>query len=150
MGIIDKLGGSLVNGAMGNMSEVSLDNLIKEYGDYIMADEEIKTGFKLIRDVMIITDKRLIEFDKQGATGQKMRVKSIYLESIVDVTVETAGFGVDDSELTITYITSPYYKVSGGASVSDKTFEFPKSFDVVGLYRLLQEIAYKNHIKING
>ena len=33
-----------------------------------------------------------------------MRVTSINLFSVVDVTMETAGFGFDDSELTFTYI----------------------------------------------
>ena len=150
MGFMDKIGGNIVNGVLGNLSEVSVDELNKEYSGYIMSDETIQTGFKMVRDVMILTDKRVIEFDKQGATGQKMRVDSINLDSIIHVTAETSGFGADDSEITITYITSPYFKVSGGASVSEKKFEFPKNFDIKPLYKTFQEIAYKNHERING
>ncbi len=150
MGFMDKIGGNIVNGVLGNLSEVSVDELNNEYGGYIMSNETIQTGFKMVRDVMILTDKRIIEFDKQGATGQKMSVESINLDAIINVTAETSGFGADDSEITITYITSPYFKVSGGAAVSESKFEFPKNFDIKPLYKTLQEIAYKNHERING
>ena len=150
MGFMDKIGGNIVNGVLGNLSEVSVDELNNEYGGYIMSNETIQTGFKMVRDVMILTDKRIIEFDKQGATGQKMSVESINLDAIINVTAETSGFGADDSEITITYITSPYFKVSGGAAASESKFEFPKYFDITPLYTTLQEIAYKNHERING
>ncbi|HIT72353.1 hypothetical protein B5E58_08370 [Tyzzerella sp. An114] len=149
MGFMDKLGGNIANGLMGNLSQIDNDELMKDYGEYIMNGETIQIGFKMIRDIMIITDKRIIEIDKQGATGQKMRINSINLDSVIHVTAETSGFGADDSEITITYITSPYFKVSGGVSLAEKTFEFPKSFDIKYLYRLLQETAYENHERIN-
>ena len=148
MGLMDKFGGQIVQGVLGNMSEVSADSLQQEYGAYLMTGETIQTGFKLVRDAMIITDKRILEFDKQGATGQKMRVNSIYLNSIYDVTAETAGFGVDDSELEISYISTPYLK-GHGAQYDKKKFEFPKKYDIQGLYKMLQELAYANYTRLN-
>ena len=71
MGIIGKLGGSLVQGALGNMNEIPVEELTKEYGAYLMDGETIQIGFWLVRDVVLFTDKRIIDFDKQGATGQK-------------------------------------------------------------------------------
>lgn len=107
MGLIGKLGGSLTQGVLGNMSEVSVDELTKEYGAYLMDGESIQLGFRLVRDVVLFTDKRIVDFDKQGATGQKMRVDSINLSSIIHVSAETSGFGLDDSEINISYISSP-------------------------------------------
>ena len=78
-------------GLLGNMSEVSVEKLQQEYGQYLMESETISTGFILIRDVVLFTDKRVLYFDKQGATGQKMRVSSIYLDSIICVSAETSG-----------------------------------------------------------
>ncbi len=154
MGIMDKLNGTLNNsviqGMLGNMSEVSTEKLLQDYGAYLIDGETIKTGFILIRDVVIFTDKRILYFDKQGATGQKMRVASIYLDSIIYVSVETAGFGLDDSELNIEYITSPFYRASNGVSVAGKKFEFPKKYQIQPIYKWLQEIAYKNHLHINA
>jgi hypothetical protein len=98
---------------------------------------------------VIFTDRRIIDLDKQGATGQKARVSSIYLDSIINVSAETAGFGLDDSELNIEYISSPYFRASGGVSVASRKFEFPKKYQIQGIYKWLQEIAYTNHTNLN-
>lgn len=139
---------NLVNGLLGNLNEVSLDQLNKEYGVYLMDNEEIKVGYKLVRDAVIFTDKRIISFDKQGTTGVKMRIISINLETIVSVTAETAGFGIDDSEITITYINSPNLK-SNIISVDAYKMEFPKRYAIQPLYKMLQELAYENFQNIN-
>ncbi len=149
MGFMDKIGGNILQGMMGNLSEVTPEKLTADYGMYLMDGETIHTGFVLIRDVVIFTDKRIIDLDKQGATGAKARVSSIYLDSILNVSAETAGFGIDDSELTIEYITSPYFRSNGGLSVSSRKFEFPKKYQIQGLYKWLQETAYANHLHIN-
>ena len=149
MGLIGKLGGSLTQGVLGNMSEVSVEELAKEYGAYLMDNETIQLGFRLVRDVVLFTDKRIVDFDKQGAPGQKMRVDSINLNSIVHVSAETSGFGLDDSEINISYIASPYYKATNGVSMGEKTFEFPKKYNIQPLYKKLQEIAYENHENLN-
>lgn len=144
-----KIGGQVMQGILGNMNEVSSDALEKEYGAYLMDGETIQTGFKLVRDAMIITDKRIMQFDKQGATGQKMRVNSIYLNSIFNVTAETAGFGLDDSELEVFYISTPFMRANS-ATYASKKFEFPKKYNIQGLYKMLQELAYDNYIRLNG
>ena len=149
MGFMDKLGGNIFQGMLGNLSEVTPEKLTSDYGMYLMEGETIHTGFVLIRDVVIFTDKRIIDFDKQGATGKKSRVTSIYLDSIISVSAETAGFGIDDSELNIAYISSPYFRANGGVAVSVRQFEFPKRYQIQSIYKWLQEIAYKNHLHIN-
>ena len=58
--------------------------------------------------------------DKQGATGTKMSVESINLASVVDVRMETSGFGFDDSELTFTYIKTAHMKAHSVEYVSHK------------------------------
>lgn len=141
-------GSTLAQGGLENYSEVDQNKMQSEYGMYLMDGEQITKGFKLIRDVLIFTDKRIIFCDKQGATGTKMSVESIYLNSIIDVKMETSGFGFDDSEITFSYITSPYFK-SNNISIASKKLEFPKKYNVQALYKLLQEIAYKNHEALN-
>ena len=95
--------GSLVNGLAGNLNEISPQETEKEFGAFLMEGETVQACFRLVRDVLIVTDKRIIDIDKQGATGTKLRVSSIDLSSVFRVTVETAGFGVDDSEITVEY-----------------------------------------------
>ena len=134
---------------LGNLNEISPEELAKEYGAYLMDDETIQVGFRLVRDVVLFTDKRIIDFDKQGATGKKMRVDSINLSSIIHVSAETSGFGLDDSEINVHYITSPYFKANTGVSTAEKKFEFPKKYNIQPLYKQLQEIAYENHENLN-
>lgn len=138
----------LQGGFAANYSEISTEELQKEYGMYLMDDEKITMGFKLVRDALIFTDKRLILTDKQGATGQKMSVSSINLFSIVNVKMETSGFGFDDSELTFTYIQTPELRGHDVAYASHK-LEFPKKYNVQSLYKILQELSYSNCLSIN-
>ncbi|MDD4371284.1 MAG: PH domain-containing protein [Anaerostipes sp.] len=150
MNAAKNLGGNgILQGALNNYSQISKDELESEYSLYLMDEEEINVGFKLIRDALIFTNKRIIFTDKQGATGTKMRIESINLYSVVDVTMETAGFGFDDSELTFTYIKTADLKAHHVEYISHK-LEFPKKYDVQPLYKLLQELAYENCCRING
>ena len=98
--------------------------------------------------MLIFTNIRIIFVDKQGATGKKTSFKSIYLMNIVDVEMETAGMGIDDSEITITYLKNVKRKTHSEDFESHK-FEFPKSLDTVPLYKMLGTLAYENRLEIN-
>ncbi|NEW07688.1 PH domain-containing protein [Paenibacillus sp. SYP-B3998] len=140
---------NLLSGLFGNYSEVSVQELFQQYGQYLMAEEQIRTGFKLVRDTFIITDERLILIDHQGVTGRKTRVASIHLDAIYEVTMETAGTGFDDSEITIHYITSPYFKTTDPHTASYK-FEFGKKFNLQPIYVALLTLAHQNHKRLNA
>ena len=141
--------GRLIHGLAGNFSEQSKEALTKEFGQYLLENEEIQSGYKLIRDSIIFTNIRIIFTDKQGATGRKTSVKSLFLMNIVNVEMETAGAGIDDSEITITYLENVFLKAHHEHSNSIK-FEFPKKSDLVPLYTYLLELAYQNRLRING
>ncbi|AJY73711.1 hypothetical protein VN24_02530 [Paenibacillus beijingensis] len=140
---------NLFGGLFGNYSEVTAEELKQQYGGYLMPDEKIQMGFKLVRDTFILTEERLILIDHQGVTGKKTRVASIHLDSIYEVTMETGGTGFDDSELTIHYITSPYYKANN-VQVAAYKFEFGKKFNLQPLYSALISLAHHNRKRING
>ena len=78
-----------------------------------------------------------------------MSIKSIFLMNIVNVEMETAGAGIDDSEITITYLENIFLKAHN-EHFSVHKFEFPKKTDIVPLYTYLLELAYHNRLKING
>lgn len=141
--------GRLIQGLAGNFSEQSKEALTKEFGQYLLENEEIQSGYKLIRDSIIFTNIRIIFTDKQGATGRKMSIKSIFLMNIINVEMETAGLGIDDSEITITYLENAFLK-SHNEHFNSHKFEFPKKTDIVSLYTYLFELAYHNRLNING
>lgn len=140
--------GNLVNGLSGNLTSIAPDKLTAEYGNYLIENEHIESGYKLIRDAIIFTNIRIIFVDKQGATGKKTALKSIFLMSIINVDMETAGSGIEDSQLTVTYLENAYLRTHAQTSAKH-TFEFPKSFDLAPLYTYLFNLAYQNRIAIN-
>jgi hypothetical protein len=91
----------LFSALLGNAGTVSQEELNKDYGKLLIDNEEIELGFKLIRDVFIFTNKRLILIDKQGVTGSKIEYKSISYKSISRFSIETAGTFDLDAELKI-------------------------------------------------
>lgn len=50
----------LFSALMGNAGQASSEDLLKQYSQLLLDDEKIEMGFKLIRDVFIFTNKRLI------------------------------------------------------------------------------------------
>ena len=57
---------NLVQGALGNYSEVSVRELTQEYGDFLLTDETINSGYKLVRDALIFTNYRMILLINKG------------------------------------------------------------------------------------
>lgn len=86
---------------MGNAGVASAEDLHKECGHLLTDNETIEIGFKLMRDIFIFTNKRLLLVDKQGITGKKVEYMSIAYKSISRFSIETAGSFELDAELKI-------------------------------------------------
>jgi hypothetical protein len=91
----------LFSALLGNAGAVSQDELNKQYSQLLCEGEEIELGFKIMRDMFIFTNKRLILVDKQGITGNKTEYKSVSYKSITRFSIETAGTFDLDAELKI-------------------------------------------------
>ena len=141
--------GKIVQGLAGNFSQQSKEELTKQYQQYLLKDEEIQSGYVLVRDALIFTNIRIIFVDKQGATGKKTSFKSIFLMNIVGVEMETAGFGIDDSEIVIRFLENVQLKPYN-ENLRSLKFEFPKKTDITPLYRYLFELSYQNRLTINN
>ncbi|TRW24339.1 PH domain-containing protein [Flavobacterium zepuense] len=91
----------LFNAIMGHASEVSVEKITEEYKPILVNGEHIEKAFKLIRDMFVFTNKRLILVDKQGLTGSKVDYLSIPYASIIKFSKESAGLMDLDAELKI-------------------------------------------------
>ncbi|MEG0370822.1 MAG: PH domain-containing protein [Clostridium sp.] len=91
----------LFDGLMGNASKITVGEIEKDYEELFSLSEIVEGGYKLVRDLIIFTNKRLILVDKQGLTGKKTEYVSIPYKSITHYTVETAGHFDLDAELKI-------------------------------------------------
>lgn len=93
MGLLDKL--------MGNASEVDASDVQEELAPILGDSENVIQAFKLVRDMFVFTNYRLILIDKQGMTGKKVDYHSIPYKAITQFKVETAGHFDLDAELSI-------------------------------------------------
>lgn len=123
----------LLDGIMGNASEVNLSSVQKEFAKILAPNEQIEKAYKLIRDLFIFTNKRLILIDKQGVTGKKSEYHSIPYKSITHFSIETAGHFDLDAELKIW--------ISGTQMPIQKTFN--KSLSIYEVQAVLAAYVMK-------
>ena len=74
----------------------------------------MERAFRLVRDLLIFTNRRFILVDRQGMTGKKTTYHSIPYRGITNFSVETAGHFDLESELKIW--------ISGTAEPIQRTF----------------------------
>ena len=97
----------LLDGLMGNASEIEPSSIEGDFAQVLAAGERIERAYQLIRDLFVFTNKRLILVDKQGLTGHKVEYHSLPYRSITHFSVETAGHFDLDAELKIWISGSP-------------------------------------------
>ena len=90
----------LFNAILGNASEVNIENISMEFEPILIDGEIIEKAYKLIRDMFIFTNKRLILVEKQ-LVGTKVDYMSIPYSSIKKFSKESAGILDMDAELKI-------------------------------------------------
>ena len=124
---------SIFDGMMGNASEIEVSKVEKEMKDLLTPTEKVEHAYKLIRDLLVFTDKRLILVDKQGVTGKKVEYHSIPYKSVVHFSIETAGTFDLDAELKIW--------LSGSSAPIQKKFN--KSLNIYKVQSVLAEYVLK-------
>ncbi len=91
----------ILSGILGHASEINVGELEQEFASILIEGEEIQRAYKLVRDLVVFTSKRLIIVDKQGMTGKKQEFQSIPYKNINRFSKETAGHFDLDAELRI-------------------------------------------------
>lgn len=119
---------SLVNRILGNATQVNPTEVRSEIGPLLIPGEEVVAAFKLVRDMVIFTQQRLIWVDVQGITGSKKSYDSILFRSITRFSIETAGTFDLDAELKIW--------VSGGGA-APLVFNFKRGSSLQAIQQLL-------------
>lgn len=119
----------LLNGILGHAGEVSIDKLQEEFQPILVEGEMLEKAYKVLRDMWVFTNKRLILVDKQGVTGKKVDYQSIPYRSIVRFSKESTGLFDLDAELKIW--------LSGSSEPIVK--EFSKKTNVNEVYLLMSK-----------
>ena len=121
----------LLSGLMGNASEVDDSDLEKVLANTLIEGEHVEKAYKVIRDMFIFTNKRLILIDKQGVTGSKMEMVSIAYSKITKFSKESAGHFDLDAEL----------KIWIGSDPTPLTKEFKAGDNINEVYRVISQHA---------
>lgn len=90
----------LFNAILGNASEVTIESASKEFEPILIEGEVIEKAFRLIKDMFIFTNKRLILVEKQ-LVGSKVDYLSIPYKNIKKFSKESAGILDLDADLKI-------------------------------------------------
>ncbi|WP_440056312.1 PH domain-containing protein (plasmid) [Pseudoalteromonas sp. T1lg65] len=121
----------LLSGLLGNASEVDSDKLDSLLADTLVEGEEVAQAYKVIRDMFIFTNKRLILIDKQGVTGSKVEMLSIPYNKITKFSKESAGHFDLDSEL----------KIWVGSDPTPIAKEFKAGDNINQVYKIISQYA---------
>lgn len=123
----------MLSGLFGNASEVDNASVEQEINEILAPGEQVVQAYRLVRDLFVFTDKRLILIDKQGLTGKKVEYHSIPYRAITHFVVETAGRFDLDAELKIW--------ISGNPTPFAK--EFRKGSNILGVQRTLAQYVLR-------
>jgi len=91
----------LLSALLGNASEADVDEIEQTLEQILADDEQVERAFRLVRDLLIFTNRRFLLVDRQGLTGKKTSYLSIPYRAITSFAVETAGHLDLESELKI-------------------------------------------------
>ena len=95
----------LLNSILGNANAVSVEEVKNEWGKLLAQGEDITIAYKLVRDYIIFTPRRLILIDVKGLSGKKIAINSVPYRSVLGFTIQTAGMMDLNAELYL-YIAS--------------------------------------------
>ena len=119
MGLLDAL--------FGNAKEIDAAEVQQELGVFLVKDEQIALAYKLVRDLIVLTNRRILLIDKQGVSGRKTMVTSLPYSRVTRFARESAGTFDLDAEL--------YIWTTGGGDPLKLTFG--KGVDINKLFNIL-------------
>jgi len=92
---------SLLSALLGDASKADVAEVEQTLEAILAEGERVERAFRLVRDLLIFTDRRFIVVDRQGLTGKKTSYDSIPYRAITHFAVETAGHFDLEAELKI-------------------------------------------------
>jgi len=89
---------ALLSRLLGHASDLTPEQTREELDGILLPEEPVEVAFKVIRDLFVFTDRRLILVDKQGVTSRKIDYLVVPYRAITSYSIETAESGDRDAE----------------------------------------------------
>lgn len=118
-----------LSGLLGHASAIDVDAIEAEFNRFLVEGEYIQQAFKVLRDIIVFTNRRMILTDKQGLSGKKFELHSIPYRSITQFATESVGRFDADAELKVWVTGQPEPYV----------FEFKRGSGLLDVQLLLAE-----------
>ena len=108
------------NGSVFKLNQVDASVGQQSVAPLLLQDETVAATFKVSRDMVVFTSKRIIAVNIQGITGKKVDYSSLPYARVQAFSVETAGAMDRDSELELWFSGLGKVKLEFGGSVDIK------------------------------
>ncbi|MDX1670694.1 MAG: PH domain-containing protein [Balneolaceae bacterium] len=72
-------------------SEIEGEQVERDFESFLVRGEEIEKAFKIQRDLIVFTGKRLILMDKEGLLTNRRSFQSIPYRNIITFSMDTTG-----------------------------------------------------------
>ena len=82
---------SFINDMIGITLELDQKEMEEKISKFLLENEKLIKGYQIVRDVMILTDKRIIIVDYLGLRGKKIEYQMIPYHKINRLYIETPG-----------------------------------------------------------
>jgi hypothetical protein len=119
----------LLSGLLGHSSKTDVSKLQDEFSQLLANGEELVAAYRVVRDMIVFTTKRLIVVNKQGMTGTKVEYLTVPYERIIRFSKESAGILDLEAELKI-WIVGQHEPLA---------FAFTRNDNVNQVYKLLSD-----------
>lgn len=86
---------SFIHAIFGTSTQISIEQAGQLVDHLLTPEETVCFAFKLVRDLVIFTNKRIIYVDKQKISGKKAEYLTIPYKRIVMFSIEDAGGMLD-------------------------------------------------------
>ncbi len=86
---------------LGHAGEADTEAIETEFETLLAPGEQVEKAFKLVRDLIVFTDRRIVLVDKQGVTGKKREYLTLPYKQVTMFSVETAGRADFDSDVKV-------------------------------------------------
>ena len=118
---------NFIDEMIGVTLELNQEEMEAKVVDFLLEDEKLIKGYQIVRDILILTDKRIIIVDYLGLRGKKIEYQMIPYYKINRFYIETPGQLDTDYTLKIF--------VSGSLEPVEK--QIKKDIDIHELNRII-------------
>jgi hypothetical protein len=110
------------------LDPIPVAQILDPINKFLIDGETVLSAFKMVRDQLVFTNKRIIAANVQGLVGKKIDYTSIPYSKIQTFSVETAGLLDRDCELEV-YI----------SAIGKVRFEIRGEFDIVTFNKIISK-----------